>query len=136
MNILFRKKNILYIFLLSSVIAFTQCGGSIDGQLKKIAEESKKECPKMLDQWTRLDSCVAYQGKTYKYFHTVVGDGLILNTEQFKSNFKPIIISMVKTNPAMKFFRDNDVLLQYQYSDETGKMHVTIDVSPEDYKEK
>ncbi|MFV0418203.1 MAG: hypothetical protein ACK5KT_05690 [Dysgonomonas sp.] len=135
MNIISPKQNILYIFLLSLIIIFTQCSGSTDTQLKKIAEEANKECPKMLDQWTRLDSCVTYPGKTYKYFHTMVNNASVSDVEQFKSTFKPVIVNTIKTHPAMKFFRENEVILQYQYSDESGETHVTIEVTPEDYKE-
>lgn len=135
MNKLLKKENILSIFFVFSVVLFIQCGGSVDGQLKKIAEESNKECPKVLDQWTRLDSCAAYPGKVYKYFHTVINNALVSDTEQFKTAFKPIIIATVKTNPAMKFFRENDVVLHYQYRDEADNYNVTIEINPEDYKQ-
>lgn len=135
MNKLLKKENILSIFLVCSIALFIQCGGSVDGQLKKIAEESNKECPKVLDQWTRLDSCAAYPGKVYKYFHTVINNASVSDTEQFKTAFKPIIIATVKTNPAMKFFRENDVVLHYQYKDEAGNYNVTIEINPEDYKQ-
>jgi len=134
MNVLLQKKYILHIFLLFCIIAFTQCAGSIDSQLKKIADEANKECPKMLDQWTRLDSCAAYPGKNYIYFHTLVNEGMILDTVKFKEQFKPVIISIVKTNPNMSFFRENDVTLHYQYNDEANKFRTTIVLTPDDYK--
>lgn len=134
MNRLFRKENILFVFILCCIVVFTQCSGSIDSQLEKIAAVANKECPKMLDQWTRLDSCTAYPGKVYKYFHTVINNASISDPEQFKTAFKPIIVNTIKAHPSMDFFRENDVTLQYQYNDEAGKHHVTIEVKPEDYK--
>lgn len=131
---LFRGRNTLSVLLLSCIAMFTQCSGSIDKQLEKIAEESNKECPKMLDEWTRLDSCAAYPGKVYKYFHTIVNNSSILDAGQFEKSFKPVIISTIRTNPAIKFFRDNEIILEYQYKDETDKSTVTIKIAPEEYK--
>lgn len=134
MNKIVQRKNILCILSFFCVIVFSQCAGNVDSQLKKIAKESNLECPKMLDQWTRLDSCAAYPDKNYKYFHTIVNDGFILDSAKFETTFKPVIISIIRTNPAMKFFKENDVTLHYQYTDEVKKKQLTIVVTPDDYK--
>lgn len=129
------NKEVLWRFvILAFVIVFYSCGGDVDSQLQKIAKESNAECPKMLDQWTRLDSCAAYPNKNYKYFHTVVNEGMILDKTKFEKNFKPVIVSIIKTNPGMRFMRENEVTLHYTYIDESGKNEMTIVVSPNEYK--
>lgn len=134
MNDILKSKKILSLFLVLGLVTLTQCAGGFDSQLKKIAEESNKECPKMLDQWTRLDSCAAYPDKNYKYFHTIVSGGAVLDKTKFEANFKPVIISIIRTNPGMKFLRENEVTLHYQYTDEAGGSQTVIVVTPEEYK--
>lgn len=134
MNKILKSKNTLYLFLILLLVAFVQCGGSIDNQLEKIAKESNKECPKMLDQWTRLDSCAAYPNKNYKYFHTIVSGGVVVDRTKFESNFKHVIISIIRTNPGMKFMRENEVTLHYHYIDEVDGSQASIVVTPEEYK--
>lgn len=130
---IFCKKEIFYLFIALSAVIFPFCSGSVDNQLKKIAEEANETSPKLLDQWTRLDSCEAIPNKNIRYYHTVSGV-VISDTTLFKSNLKPQIVSVAKTNPDMKFFRENDVTMQYQYNDESGNYIFSIIISPQDYK--
>lgn len=132
-----KKLNVKYfqcLLLMLSLVTFARCAGDIDSQLRKVAKEGNEECPKMLDQWTRLDSCVAYPNKNYKYYHTIVSDGVILDKAKFETNFKPVIISIIRTNPAMKFLKENEVTLHYMYTDEAGSGQMTIIVTPDEYK--
>lgn len=134
MNKILKRKSFVYLILLVCVAAFVSCAGDVDSQLKKIAKEANAECPKMLDEWTRLDSCAAHPNKSYSYYHTVVNEGLILDADKFKVSFKPIIISIIRTNPAMKYLRENEVTLHYYYTDEVNKNQTIIVVTPEEYK--
>ncbi|MDH6308199.1 hypothetical protein M2451_001176 [Dysgonomonas sp. PFB1-18] len=133
MNKIFRKQNLLYIFLLVTVAIFTQCGGSVDSQLEKLAKESNERGPRMLDQWTRLDRCEAVKGKSIRYYHTVSGIE-VTDTTLFKTNLKPQIVRTTKTSPDSRFFRDNEVSMQYIYNDSNGKYLFSVLVAPEDYK--
>jgi len=130
---IFNRKGIFYLFIALGTVIFPFCSGSVDNQLKKIAEEANKTTPRLLDQWTRLDSCQALTDKNIRYFHTV-SDVVISDTTLFKSNLKPQIISVVKTSPDMKFFRENDVTMQYQYNDQAGKYIFSLVITPGDYK--
>lgn len=133
MNKLFRKQNLLYSLLSAVLIIFTQCSGSVDNQLKKIAKEATEKCPIMLDKWTRLDSCAALPGRTYKYYHTIQ-ELEVTDTTLFKTQFEPQILSLVKMSPDMKFFRENEVSLLYQYNDQNKKYLFTISINPDQYK--
>lgn len=124
------KQGLLYIILLVGIIISPGCTESVDSQLKKLSEEANTKCPKVLDQWTRLDSCAAFPNQTIRYYHTL-SEVTITDTTLFKSQLQPQIISSVKTNPDMKFFRENNVTMQYEYRDQTGKYLFSVNISPE-----
>ncbi len=128
------RKGLFYLFIAIGIIIFPFCSGSVDNQLKKIVEDTNKATPRLLDQWTRLDSCKALPGKNIRHFHTV-SDIVISDTTLFKSNLKPQVVSVIKTSPDMKFFRENGgVTMQYQYNDQSGKYIFSLVITPEDYK--
>lgn len=136
MNKLLSKSNVLYLLLFTVLISFSQCAGSTDKQLQKLAEKANESCPKLLDQWTQLDSCVALPHKTFKYYHTILG-AVITDTTLFKPKFEPQIKQMIKSSPdpIYKYFKENDVTVAFQYNDENGKYLFSIVVKPEDYKQ-
>lgn len=133
MNKLFMKQDLLYIILFIGIIIFPGCTGSIDSQLKKLSEEANTKCPRILDQWTRLDSCATFPNQTIRYYHTL-SEVTITDTTLFKSQLQPQIISSVKTNPDMKFFRENNVTMQYEYRNQTGKYLFSVIIEPKEYK--
>ncbi|MBK5721027.1 hypothetical protein JGH11_09115 [Dysgonomonas sp. Marseille-P4677] len=135
MNKLFDVRNFFGVILLIGIIGFTQCSGGVDGQLKVIAKEANKQCPKNLDIFTRLDSCATFPDKHYKYYHTITGVE-VTDTMLFKTQLLPQIVKTIKVTPDMRFFRENDVILEYQYNDDLGKYLFSIVAGPQDYKSK
>lgn len=109
---------------------------SIDSQLMSIANEMNKNCPFMVDAETRLDNTMAGEGETFYYNFTLVNlKKSDINTDRFESIMKPQILNVIKTNPDMKYLRDNDVTFIYNYKDESS-VHVTsIKYTPEDYRQ-
>ena len=126
------RQGLLYIIFLLGILIFPRCTGSVDSQLRKISEEANLQCPKILDQWTILDSCAALPNRTIRYYHTLK-EVTITDTTLFKSKLQPQIISSVKTNPDMKFFRKNNIIMQYEYRDQSGQYLFSIIASPETY---
>jgi len=127
------RKAFMLALTILGFIALPSCSESVDGRLKKIAEEANKTAPRLLDQWTRLDSCTALPNKNIRYYHTV-SDVVISDTTLFKSNLKPQVVKVAQTSPDMKFFRENDVTMQYIYNDSAGKYIFSMIVTPQDYK--
>lgn len=124
---------------IATITLFTQCGRTVDSELKKTAEFANKQLPRLTDEWTRLDSCVAIPGETYRFYHTLVQltDSAALDTTSFKKEFTPIIIDkIIKVDPNMKFFRENNVTLQYQYADAGGNYRCRISITPDQYNKK
>ncbi|MDR1881306.1 MAG: hypothetical protein LBR26_00795 [Prevotella sp.] len=128
----FKKQGALYRFLLIGMIMFPLCAESVDSRLKKLSEEVNTGCPIMLDQWTRLDSCAACPNLTMKYYLTL-NEVTVTDTSLFKSRLKPQITSSLKINPDMKFFKENNIAMQYRYGDPAGKYLFSVAVSPENY---
>jgi hypothetical protein len=88
----------------------------------------------MLDNWTRLDKCVATGGAGFEY-HLTILQIAITDTTNFKSQLKPRLLQVLKTNPSLKIFRDNDVTVKYIYNDKDGKYIFSETVSPREYKQ-
>ncbi len=129
----FNGRFILFIASIIGVMSLMQCTQSLEKQLKSIAAEANKQCPYMLDQWTRLDSCVAFGDKNYKYYHTILGV-VVSDTSLFKQQLAPQIVKTVKISPDMVFFRENNITLNYSYRDQANKYLFSVVVTPEDYK--
>lgn len=136
MNIVLKSRNILYLLLSVAVLSFAGCTDSTDKQLQQLAKKANETCPKMLDQLTRLDSCAALPGNTFKYYQTVLG-AVITDTTLFKPRLQPQILTMIKTSPdpVYKYFKEKDVTVAFQYNDEKGNYLFSVIVKPEDYKQ-
>lgn len=134
MNDFMRYRRFLYAGILSIMIfSCVQCSKNVDEHLREIASVANKQCPRAVDQWTRLDSCAALQNKHYRFYHTISQP--IIDTVLFKSNFKPVIVDkIIKVDPAMNFFRENEVTLEYQYNNSEKGYICRVIITPEEYK--
>jgi hypothetical protein len=108
---------------------------AFDKNLMEIASELNKTCPIMVDSLTRLDNTIALPNKVFQYNYSIIsGSKQYIDTEGLKSFLTPRIINEVKTNPGMKFVRDNNATVNYSYKDLNGEFLFLITVKPEDYK--
>ena len=109
----------------------------------KTASEINASCPIMVDQDTRLDNTIALPGNTFQYNYTLMHFAPINNSdidlelelEKFRKVFENQILINVKTNPDLKFFRDNEVTMNYYYKDKKGNFITKIIITPDQYKE-
>jgi hypothetical protein len=107
---------------------------SFDKQLVTMANEINKTCPIVVDEDTRLDNVMALPGKTVQYNLTILAEVTDeIDTAAFKEIMLPTQLNMIKTNPGMKTFRDNDVTLVYSYSDNKGNYLLREVITPEMY---
>ena len=108
---------------------------SIDKQLAEIANEMNKTCPMNIDQYTTLKNVVALPNKTIQYNYILVEitkEEVKLDT--VKKYVFPGVLQNAKTNPEMKYFRNNKVTLNYYYSDKNGEFVTEYIVKPEMYE--
>ena len=108
---------------------------SFDKQMMQMASELNKTCPVMVDAETRLDNTVALPDKIFTYNYTLVNQVKdSLNVEELKNYLTPLVTNNIKTNPVMKFYRDNKITLSYYYKDKQGVFLFNIDVTPNTYQ--
>ena len=108
---------------------------SIDKNLMEIASELNKTCPVMVDSLTRLDNTVALPNKVFQYNYSLIpATKGSIDFEGLKAYLTPRILNDVKTNPGMKYVRDNKVTVNYSYKDMNGEFLFLISVKPEDYQ--
>lgn len=117
------------------IIKFLLFGGSVEDQMNKASETINKSCPVMVDQETRLDGTEVLPGKVFQYNYTLVNmSAEEIDGEMVKSQVEPALLNEARNNPVLKYNRDNDITMQYQYRDKSGKTICTITITPEQYK--
>lgn len=105
-----------------------------DKVLMEAASELNKTCPIMIDQETRLDNAIAVPEKIFRYNYSLVNmvkDSI--DAGEILKGIEPSLINNVKSNPAMKTFRENKVTVQYLYKDKNGMFLFQVDVTPDKY---
>ena len=124
----------LSIVLLSVLFIFTfsQCGNTVDQELTKTAEFANKGCPKSVDEFTRLDSVNAMPGGIYRFNYTL-SNLTIDDATAVKETLKPELIKNIQIDPSMKFFRENNVTLQYYYRSTDKNDLLNITITPSEY---
>jgi len=135
-NLLKKTVGILAIFGLVYIVYFLFVRkASFDDNLKEIALELNKTCPKMIDKETRLDNALAIKGNIFQYNYTLLNilkDSM--DIELYKASVEPSIVNNVITNPDLETFRKNKITLIYNFKDEQNNHITRIIVGPKKYK--
>jgi hypothetical protein len=135
-NLLKKTVGILAIFGLVYIVYFLFVRkASFDDNLKEIALELNKTCPKMIDKETRLDNALAIKGNIFQYNYTLLNilkDSM--DIELYKASVEPSIVNNVITNPDLETFRKNKITLIYNFKDELNNHITRIIVGPKKYK--
>jgi hypothetical protein len=135
-NLLKKTVGILAIFGLVYIVYFLFVRkASFDDNLKEIALELNKTCPKMIDKETRLDNAIAIKGNIFQYNYTLLNilkDSM--DIELYKASVEPSIVNNVITNPDLETFRKNKITLIYNFKDELNNHITRIIVGPKKYK--
>jgi len=108
---------------------------SLDKVMMQSASEINKSCPIMVDSITRLDNTIALSANIFQYNYTLVNtEKGTVDTTMLKEYLEPILINLVRTNPNMKYQRDNKVTLNYSYKDKNGDYLFAVSITPQKYK--
>lgn len=133
-------KNVLRISVVCMALTLVSCNQekTFDNELKQAAAGMNKLGPQMMSNGIRLDSVSAQPGKIFKYNYTLteaVKESVSPEEiEAFKKQAKEGALSVVKTSPEIKEFRDNDVTMTYFYYDKNGKPTMDFTIAPAEYK--
>ena len=107
---------------------------SVDKILERSAKKLNETLPMQVDKETRLDTTVAGPGKKFTYLYTLPN---LTKAECEKAGLiekmRPTIVNAYKTTPELKYERDHDVELCYEYRDKDGIVVGSISVSPKDF---
>lgn len=98
---------------------------------------TQKECPKFVDQCTRLDSaCYDIESRTLFYNYSVQGelDNDSIYTEELSEAFHNDILKGLKGSLQLKVYKDEGITFCYSYrSMTTGKLLLELNFTKEDY---
>lgn len=131
------KKSLLIISIVLSSILITQCDSNKKALHKKLTEMAislNESAPVMLDSFTRFDNA-SVTNNVFQYNYTVLNtqnpDSLI---QLYESSLIESIKLEFNTNPQLLFFKKNNVLLEYVYSDENNRVVRRIQIDSSNYK--
>lgn len=119
----------IIIFAVTFVIAFFGTKYVMSGfssknvQLEKMAAEMNKDCPKQMDAETRLDSANVFDN-TFQYNFSLVNfskEDPSVDIESVKNFVETNAQHNLDSNTQMKYFREKDVTVKYNYKDKKGE---------------
>lgn len=99
---------------------------------------TQKNCPKQVDKFTVMDSCVfSIPERTYYYNYTVKGnlDVDSIYTQDLYEAFREDLLSGIKGSITLKACKDAGVSFCYRYySDRSGKLLMMQKFTKKDYR--
>jgi len=116
----------------------SSCTESFSDRCRREAKEySERECPRMVEQFIRMDSMTyVEEPQGFTYYYSVVGelDNPELLTPEAIEAFRTQLLESIRNDLHMKRYKDKGFVLTYQYiSDSTGKDFIKVSFGPEDY---
>lgn len=131
-----RSKHYLLLSLLALFLMFG-CNGdkSLDKKLNKMAEDLNQSSPAQLDEYTMFLGANVAPGNVFQYSYQIINtdnpDSLMNAMEkQTRENIREAF----QLNPGLKIFTENNINIEYIYSDENGVLIRKIEITPDDYK--
>lgn len=107
----------------------------IDKLLVEITNEINKTCPRIVDQYTRLDNTFSLPNKVFQYNYSLLEtEKSQIDLDTFRAYMIPSIIKNLKATPDMELFRDK-VTINYYYKDKNGEFVDLIKITPDLYKD-
>lgn len=100
------------------------------------AKNINEDCPKMIDEHTRLDEVLAMPPNQLVYNYTLVNiDMDDVNMNNVVPSLEAMLLKTVKESNEFDIFRANKTNITYRYFDKEGMFMVKIDITPEKYLE-
>lgn len=133
----------MYRFYLVFILLLLTLSGckrqTIEERIHEEAEKfTLKNCPKEIDKYTVLDSCVfSIPKRTYYYNYTVRGDLDVesLYTKKLHDTFHEQLQSDIKNSIQLKECKDAGITFCYRYySERSGKIMMTQKFTKKDYR--
>lgn len=127
---------LLSVILLSLLIVQCNTGDrELNKKLTQMAAELNESAPVSLDQYTRFEEATVTNDNVFRYRYSVTNinnpDSLL---ESRKDELMKNIRTMFSTNADLRIFTENNVVIEYDYTDEQNNHIRTIRINPEDYQ--
>ncbi len=135
-----KRKNFLPTLCFLSLLALTACHkNSRDEQIAREAREyTEKQCPRYVDQCTRMDSTTFDMAtRTFAYNYTVEGelDKPEVYTDKVKSAFREKVLSEIRSSIQMRGYKEAGITILYRYySASTGEKRLEYRFEKEEYR--
>lgn len=122
---------------LLALFFFTACQETRNERCAREAEEADRQCPKLIDANTRIDS-IRYRSESNKfcYYYSLKGktDVALKTIVEGPENRQQTLQSLTNT-AEMRYYLEHDVTFEYIYYSQTTKALLgIITISPEDYR--
>ena len=122
---------LLVIGVILLVQLFRTPSSSLDPELVASAKQTNEKCPLMLNDDTRLDSCLVISNSEYQWNYTLVnykkGEPYL---DTLKVRLESYIMSNVGRDPNLNAMADKKVTVIYHYQDKNGVYLFNIKVPP------
>jgi len=132
---------VLAIACLGILASFSACKReSKDEKFKRDFELfTQKDCPKLMDPCTRMDSvCYDIGSRTMTEYYTVMGeldDDSIYADEKVMGTYRETLQNGLKSSIQLKPYKDEGISFRYVYrSLSTGETRLELIYTPEDYQ--
>lgn len=126
---------VIFIFITAVLkIALHETPRTFNDDMIEIANNINIHAPVIVDSTIRFDRVDALHGNTFQYNYTLLTlihsqvDTVLLNTSGRQS-----MIEMIKKDPRIAIFRDNNIELQAKYFDKNGDYVATVSIYPNEY---
>ncbi len=128
-----------FLLLLAGGSAFSQTTTITDFEkgMAEMAASMNQQMPMMINDVTRLDNIATQPGKKLIYNYTILNPHKEpRNYLAYKDMVEPELIEIARNNPQMQTFRDNNVVLFYNYKDENGVVQFTVEINTGNFNSK
>lgn len=130
-----KKISFISFFLVILLTLFSSCSTGTVDKLQKIADETNKTLPKVIDEYTFMESCQLKPDTTLIYSYEVKST-LIFSPKElslYEQQIKNQLIDNIKKDPAYNFFKENNVNFEHVYLNSNGISLANIKLNPDDY---
>ncbi len=126
---------IAVLFLMFTVFSSCEDSGIQEGSIEEEVAMINKNCPKMLDEETRLEKVVFAKPSLMIYNYTLVNlSKQNVDTSQFRTALWPGILSTIRVDKDLAGLRERQMNFEYRYYDKSKELIYTFKISPGNYQ--
>lgn len=121
----------LLLALMSLVLIFSLSNCSKSSKYQIVVDELNEQLPADYPGGVRIEKA-ELDGDVFKYYYSLSSD-MEVSSEEFVSNFRDNVVSMVVNQSDLRIFRDDGMTIAFVFQNKDGSVFAEIKVTPEDY---